>query len=71
MEERRLLTIPEAAREIGMTRAVLWRHVKSGRIPSIGTDRVRLIDAEALAAFQAVERKPGWPKGKPRRPRAE
>ena len=67
MEGRRLLTIPEAAEEIGMSRVVLWRHVKKGTLPSMGTDRVRLIDAEDLARFAAAKRKPGWPKGKPRK----
>lgn len=69
MEDRRLLTIPQAAREIGMTRAVLWRHVQKGRIPVTEAGPYRLIDAADLAAFVATERKPGWPKGKPRAPR--
>lgn len=63
-----MLTIPEAAREIGMSRVVLWRHVQKGTIPSIGTERVRLIDSEDLAAFQAKDRPQGWPKGRKRRP---
>jgi predicted DNA-binding transcriptional regulator AlpA len=67
MGERRLLTIPEAAREIGMSRVVLWRHVQKGNIPTIGTDRIRLIDSEDLAKFQAEDRPQGWPKGKPRK----
>lgn len=69
MEERELLTIPQAAMRIGMTRAVLWRHVKKGRIPVVEAGPYLLIDADALAAFKATERKPGWPKGKPRKPR--
>lgn len=63
-----MLTIPEAAREIGMSRVVLWRHVRKGTLPSIGTERVRLIDSEELAKFQAAERRQGWPKGRPRKP---
>jgi predicted site-specific integrase-resolvase len=69
MEKRRLLTIPEAAKEIGMSRVVLWRHVKKGTLPSVGTDRVRLIDAAELARFHAQKRTPGWPLGRPRRTR--
>lgn len=69
MEERELLTIPQAATRIGMTRAVLWRHVKKGRIPTVEAGPYVLIDAEELAKFKATERKAGWPKGKPRRPR--
>lgn len=71
MEKRRLLTIPEAAREIGMSRVVLWRHVKKGTLPSVGTDRVRLIDSEELERFHAQERKAGWPAGRKRKPPAE
>lgn len=71
MKERRLLTIPEAAKEIGMSRVVLWRHVKKGTLPSVGTDRVRLIDSEELERFHAQDRKPGWPAGRPRKPPTE
>jgi predicted site-specific integrase-resolvase len=67
VKERRLLTIPQAAAEIGMSRVVLWRHVRKGTLPSIGTDRIRLIDADELAKFNAQKRKPGWPKGRPRK----
>lgn len=63
-----MLTIPEAAREIGMSRVVLWRHVKKGTLPSVGTDRVRLIDSEELERFNAQKRKAGWPAGRPRKP---
>lgn len=69
MEERRLLTIPEAAREIGMSRVVLWRHVKKGRIPSEQAGPYVLIDAKDLAAFKAQERRPGWKAGRPRKRR--
>ena len=65
-----MLTIPQAAAEIGMTRAVLWRHVKKGNLPSVQVGPYRLIDADDLARFNAQERKPGWPKGKPRKPPA-
>ncbi len=62
MKEKRLLTIPEAAREIGMSRIVLWRHVKKGSIPTVGTDRVRLIDSEDLERFKAQKRRAGRPR---------
>jgi excisionase family DNA binding protein len=64
MKERRLLTIPEAADEIGISRVVLWRLVRKGTLPSIPAGRFRLIDADDLAAFAAKDRKPG----RPRRP---
>jgi hypothetical protein len=68
MGERRLLTIPEAAREIGMSRVVLWRLVKRGVIPSESAGRFHVIDAEKLAEFAKQDRPQGWPKGRKRRP---
>jgi predicted DNA-binding transcriptional regulator AlpA len=65
VKEKRLLTIPQAAREIGMSRIVLWRHVKKGTIPSVGTERVRLIDADDLACFQRTKRRTGRPRKTP------
>ena len=62
-----MLTIPKAADEIGMSRVVLWRHVKRGTIPSIEAGRFRLIDAEDLERFKSEDRPQGWPKGRPRK----
>lgn len=73
MGERRLLTIPEAAEEIGLSRVVLWRLVKKGTLPSIaaGKDgRFHLIDADDLEKFRNTDRPQGWPKGRPRKPSA-
>lgn len=61
-----MLTIPQAAREIGMSRVVLWRHVKKGRIPTVESGPYILIDADELARFNAQPRPQGWPKGRPR-----
>lgn len=63
-----MLTIPEAADEIGMSRVVLWRHVNKGHLPTVEVGKYRMVDAEDLARFKAQERKPGRPAG-PRRPR--
>jgi excisionase family DNA binding protein len=68
MKERRLLTIPQAADEIGMSRVSLWRLVKKGALRSIPAGRFRLIDADDLEKFQSEDRPAGWPKGKPRKP---
>jgi hypothetical protein len=67
MGERRLLTIPEAAKEIGMSRVVLWRLVKRGVVPSEPAGRFRVIDSEELAKFAEQDRPAGWPKGRPRK----
>lgn len=62
MEERELLTIPKAAERIGMSRFVLWRHVNRGHLKAEQHGPYLLIDAEELARFQAMERRPGRPK---------
>jgi hypothetical protein len=36
----------------------------------VGLEDLEQYSAADLAAFQATERKPGWPKGKPRRPKS-
>lgn len=69
MEKRRLLTIPEAAKELDLTRATVWKLVKSGKLPhSEVAGRFKLIDWDALQVFKATKRDPGWPKGRPRKP---
>jgi hypothetical protein len=65
MQERRLLTIPQAAREIGMSRFVLWRHVRHEHLKSERHGPHVLIDAEELARFQSQKRRPGRPKRRP------
>jgi excisionase family DNA binding protein len=61
MEERELLTIPKAAERIGMTRAVLWRHVKAGRLPHVKIGPYKLVDAAVLDEWAKVKREPGRP----------
>jgi hypothetical protein len=65
MQERRLLTIPQAAREIGMSRFVLWRHVKHGHLATEKAGPHVLIDADELAKFRSQKRRPGRPKRRP------
>lgn len=68
MKERELLTIPQAALRIGMSRAVLWRHVKADHLKSEQHGPHVLIDSDELARFNARERKPGRPRGSKNRP---
>lgn len=64
-----MLTIPQAADRIGMSRAVLWRHVKADHLKAEQHGPYLLIDAEELARFQAKERRPGRPRKLPPAPR--
>lgn len=63
-----MLTIPEAAKELGLTRATVWKLVDSGKLPHAEeAGRFKLIDWDELQAFKAKERRPGWPRGKSRK----
>lgn len=62
MEQRELLTVPEAADRVGITRTVMWRHVNQGHLPSIKAGRQRLVYDDDLAHFIATRRTPGRPK---------
>ncbi len=62
MSEPTLLTIPQAADRIGMSRVVLWRHVKAGHLTAEQHGPYVLIDADELARFDAQERRPGRPR---------
>lgn len=57
-EKRELLTIPRAAEELDVTRATLWKHIKSGRLTGAqqlgGPNSVWVIDREVLEAFKAA-----------------
>lgn len=58
----KLLTIPEAAALVGVTRAVLWRHVKAGHIPHTPVGKFLLIDQVDAEHFRDNRPKPGRPK---------
>ncbi len=73
-EKRELLTIPQAAAELDLTRATLWKHIKSGRLTGAqqlgGQNGVWVIDRQVLETFKAEHppRATGKPGPKPRRP---
>lgn len=65
-----MLTIPQVAEELGMTRANVWKYVHANRLTAERYGKYFLIDREDLNAFLA-ERNPHRqkPGPKPRRPR--
>lgn len=67
-----MLSIAEAAEELGRNPATVWRYIKSGALTPLRDAPPYVIDRDVLEAFAAKHRPPGWPKGKPRprRPRA-
>lgn len=60
-----LLPIPVAAKELGMTRASLWRYVDTKRIPAEKMGRDWFIRREDLEAFNRERRPPGRPRKPP------
>lgn len=57
--------IPVAAKELGVSRQTLWRHVDAGRLPAERIGRDFVIKRSDLDAFKA-NRKPA---GRPRKQR--
>ena len=56
-----LLTLPAAARELGISHVTMYRLVRAGRIPCIQTGQYRLIKRSDLEAFRQQDRPPGRP----------
>lgn len=65
-----VLSIAEAAEELGRNPATVWRYIKSGSLKPLRDSPPYVIDRAVLEEFAAKHRPPGWPKGKPRPPRA-
>lgn len=65
--DKPLLSIAEAAEELGRNPATVWRYIKSGALIPIRQEPPYLIHRDSLDAFVAKTRPPGWPKGKPRK----
>jgi len=60
------LTLPEAARHIGISRAVLWRHVQAGHLQGVQrVGRWYLIPAAEAERFRIEKPKPGRPRKRP------
>jgi excisionase family DNA binding protein len=49
-----LVTVPEAARELGVSRWAVWQQVKAGHLPAIRVGRDWAIERAALNAFKAI-----------------
>jgi excisionase family DNA binding protein len=46
-----LLSVPEAARELGISQSKTWQLVKTGALASVAIGRRRLIRYESLCSF--------------------
>jgi excisionase family DNA binding protein len=52
-DDRRLLSVPEAYRALGIGRSKLFTLISEGRIATVAIGRRRLVPVEALDAFVA------------------
>ena len=63
--DEEVLSLPQAAAELGMAHVTLWRLVKAGRIASIRVGPTHGITRSELERFRKLDR----PIGRPRKPR--
>lgn len=63
MGEREVVTVHEAAIELGVSHVSVWRYIDKGRLPARRVGPIYLIDQSDLDAFKAIKR----PKGRPRK----
>jgi excisionase family DNA binding protein len=55
----RLLTVPEAAEQLHISRVSLYELIRSGQLPSLKIGKSRRIPASALGRFVAERTQPG------------
>ena len=61
-----MLTIPQAAEELGVTRQNIWHAIKRGRIKALRFGHVALIPRSALEEYEATK---GQNVGRPKKKR--
>lgn len=59
MDNKALLTVPEAARRLSLGRATAYRMVQMGELPSVRIGRAVRVPAQALAAWIAAHTRGG------------
>ncbi len=68
MEKGELLSLPIAAKELGMSHTTLWRLVKAGKVTSVKVGNSYGIYRDDLDAFRKIERPIGRPRKQPPAP---
>lgn len=61
------MTTTEAAEALGITRSLVLRFIRQGRLASEKRGRDHWITVEEVERFKALPRPMGWQKGKPRK----
>lgn len=59
-----ILTLPVAARELGISHVTLYRLVKAGRVPTVRIGPIYGVRRADLEAFKSLDR----PRGRPKKP---
>ncbi len=54
LEEKALYRIPEAMRLLSLSRSVIYKQIRSGRLRSVKEGTTRLIPADAIADYIAL-----------------
>lgn len=65
-----MVLLTQAARELGITRAVLWRHVQAHHLHAERLGHLYVIPRAELERFKRERRKPGRPRARPPGPPA-
>jgi len=60
MPERLAVSVPEAARMLGISQAALYNHVRAGLIPHVRIGRRIVIPLKALEAWMEKQAQTGW-----------
>jgi excisionase family DNA binding protein len=68
LHDEETLTLPEAARELGIAHVTLWRMVKAGRVATVKLGPVYGITRTELERFRRVHRPIGRPRKQPPSP---
>lgn len=65
-----LLTVPQAAKYLGISRQAVWEAIKKGRLETLRFGHVSLIPRASAAAYKKT-RHPGGPAAKERKPKVK
>lgn len=63
MNANELLSVPQAARLLGLSRPSVYRYIREGRLRALRVGRAVVLQRQDVLAFAAVPRRPGNPNG--------
>ncbi len=54
MSDRQLYRVPDAARQLSMSRSVVYEQIRAGRLRTVKQGRTRLVSAAAIRDYIAL-----------------